>query len=251
MIASIQKAMRILSTVSDGGMTPTPLCVIAERTGINKATCSRIIGTLVSDGYLVKISASRGYTLGPAAYCLCCFGRYGGNLISVCHPFMQYLYNTLGHCAVLAVIEGSTKYLIDYIDDGSIFEQKKKIRKDDIYRTATGRAILSHMSRDETLAVWQKYGAPNTEEWPEIKTLNDLLDYRIDANSVVTTRMEHTSGEVSLGYAIAVMRDTRCVGALGIAVKTPKSEEKAFRERDEKSIIKHLMKVAPLISARL
>ena len=251
MIASIQKAMQILSTVSDGGTTPTPLYLIAERTGINKSTCSRIISTLVHDGYLVKISASRGYALGPAAYCLCRFGRYGHNLISVCHPFMQYLYNTLGRCVVLAVMEGNTKYLIDYIDDGSIFEQKQKIRKDDIYRTATGRVILGNMSREEILAIWGKYGAPTEAEWPEIKSLDDMISYRCSQNSVVTTRKENAKGSVDLGYAIAIMRATRCVGALGIAVMTKKSEEKSFRENEEKNIIKHLLKVAPLISARL
>ena len=250
MIASIQKAMQILSTVSDGGATPTPLYVIAERTGINKSTCSRIIGTLVHEGYLVKISPSRGYALGPAAYCLCRFGRYRSDLVAVCHPFMQYLYNTLGRCAVLAVIEGNTKYLIDYIDDGSIFEQTQKIRKDDIYRTATGRVILSNMSREEVTAIWQKYGAPSATEWPEIKCLDDLLCYRANTDRIVATRAEY-GGEISRGYATAILRGTRCVGALGIAVKTCAAEEKAFLEREEKNVIKHLLKVAPLISERL
>lgn len=252
MIASIQKAIKILTVIADSGTSPTPLWKISERADINKSTCSRIIDTLLHEGFLVKISASRGYVLGPAAYCLSRFGRYGSDLISTCRPVMQYLYNTLGHCVVLAVIEGSTKYIIDYIDDGRIFEQKQKIRRDDIYRTATGRAILENMSQEEITDIWKKYGPPSSKEWSEIKTLDELLHYRESAErGVVITRTEDKNRDVSRGYAIAITRGLRCVGALGIAVRIKSAEEKAFTEQEEKNIKQQLLKVSALVSKRL
>ena len=253
MIASIQKAIKILTVVADNGAEPTPLWKISERTDINKSTCSRIIDTLLHEGFLVKISASRGYVLGPAAYCLSRFGRYGSDLISTCRPIMQYLYNTLGHCVVLAVIEGSTKYVIDYIDDGRIFEQKQKIRKDDIYRTATGRAILRNMTDEELEAIWQKYGKPTDTEWAEIASFDDLLRYRDGANGdeILSTRTAYASGFASIGYAAPIFRNMRCVGAIGVAVKIAAAEEKTFAAKEEKSIKNLLAKGAAAISARL
>ena len=252
MVASIQKAIKILTVVADSNGTTTPLYKISEQTGINKPTCSRIVGTLVHEGFLVKISHSKGYVLGPAAYCLSRFGRYKSDLISTCRPIMQYLYNTLGHCVVLAVIEGNTKYLIDYIDDGTIFKQKQKIRKDDIYRTATGRAILKNMTKDEVVAVWQKYGKPSESEWAEIDSLDALLEYREKAEcKIFSTRSLLSCGSVSLGYAASISQGTKCVGAIGVAVKIRQSEEKAFAANDEKNIKEFLLKGASLISKKL
>lgn len=254
MIASIQKAIKILTAVADNSVEPMPLWKISEHTDINKPTCSRIIGTLLHEGFLVKISASRGYILGPAAYCLSRFGRYRSDLISICRPVMQYLYNMLGRCVVLAVIEGNTKYIIDYIDDGRIFEQKQKIRKDDIYRTATGRAILSNMTNEELQAVWEKYGKPTDVEWAKIETFGDLLRHRDCAsgsNTISTTRTTSEDGTVNIGYAAPIVRSTRCIGAIGIAVKLAAADEKAFIDEEEKNIKKLLAKGANTISARL
>ena len=253
MVASIQKAVKILNVIADNGAAPTPLWKIAEQTGINKPTCSRIIGTLKNEGFLIKISPSKGYILGPAAYCLSRFGRYGSDLISASRPIMTYLYKTLGQCVVLAVIEGGTKYVIDYIDDGQIFESKQKIRKDDIYRTATGRVILENMTDEEIGTIWQKYGKPSETEWNEIKTLDDLLEYRDKApkDAVVSTRMPITGGYISYGFAAPIRSGIKCAGALGIAVKIESSKEKSFIEQEENTIKNLLSKGASLISSRL
>ena len=253
MIASVQKAIKILTAVADNGATPTPLHKIAERTGVNKSTCSHIILTLLHEGFLVKVSASRGYILGPAAYCLSRFGRYGSDLISTCRPVMKYLYNTLGHCVVLAVIEGNTKYVIDYIDDGRIFKKKQIIHRDDIYRTATGRAILKNMTDEELTAIWQKYGKPSKKEWADVQTPEDLLRYRDSAadKEMIRTKTQDETDTVFFGYAAPLRRGSKCVGALGIAVSLTAAKEKAFLAEEENNIKTLLSKGAAILSARL
>ena len=168
-------------------------------------------------------------------------------------PEVARLYKTLGHCVVLAVIEGSTKYVIDYIDDGQIFESKQKIRKDDVYRTATGRVIIGNMTDEEISGIWQKYGKPSDIEWGEIKSLEDLVNYRDNAekNAVVSTRMPLKDELVSYGFAAPVRSGMKCVGAIGVAVKIEASKEKAFAEQEEKTIKDLLLKGASLISSRL
>ena len=252
MIASVQKAVRILTAVADAPTSPTPLCEIAERTGICKPTCSHLVSTLVHEGFLVKISASKGYILGPAAYCLSHDGRYGSDLISVCRPVMQYLHKALSYSVVLAVIEGGTKYLIDYIDDGQIFKQKRNIRKDDLYRTATGRAILGSLPAAELAAIWEKQGAPTGNTWPEITSFDQLLAYAAsDKPKTVSTREKHEDGSVILGYAQPLKRKEECVGAIGIAVKLSKEEEKSFLSQKEKNVKEILSRGAAVISKRL
>lgn len=241
MIKSIQKATKLLSILADNYEQPVPLSELSAKTNINKSTCSHIISTLESEGYATKISHSKGYILGPAAYSLSRFGKYKSQLSEVCKPIMQYLYCHSGYSVVLAIIEGGTKYLIDYIDDGRIFETKEKIKPDDIYRTATGRAILANLNSEKLDEIIQKYGYPTSEEWPEISSCGNLLKYisKIKKGSVFKSRICHKNNTVNLGYGAAIFNNIGCVGAIGVAVSIPSAEETSFEE-EEKKIIKLL-----------
>ena len=253
MIKSIQKATKLLSILADSYEQPVPLSELSTKANINKSTCSHIISTLESEGYATKISQSKGYMLGPAAYSLSRFGRYKSQLSEVCKPIMQYLYRHSGYSVVLAIIEGGTKYLIDYIDDGRIFETKEKIRPDDIYRTATGRAILANLNSQKLDEIIHKYGHPTSEEWPEISSYDNLLDYisKIKKDSIFKSRVFHKNkNTVNLGYGAAIFNNIGCVGAIGVAVCIPYSEETSFEE-EEKKIIKLLERGALEINRRL
>ncbi len=252
MIQSVQKAITILNILSSGEQSPVPLKTLAEKAGIPKPTCAHLIATLEAEGYAVKVSATKGYMLGPAAYCLSASGRYRHDFIALCRPVMQYLHKHLGHSIVLAVMEGNTKYIIDYIDDGKIFEQKRLIRKDDIYRTATGRVLLCNLPEEQMYAVYEKYGAPAAGEWDEARTFTGLLTER---ERILKTDMEQTRnishpGFIAAGYAMPLFDATRCVGALGVAVSIPEEEEQAFAEQEIK-IRKLLQKGAATITHRL
>ena len=166
MIKSIHKATALLSILADSKGEPVTLADLSVLSGINKSTCAHIISTLEADGYAVKISSSKGYIIGPAAYCLSRFGRYKDGLISVCRPFMKYLYSTTGYSVILAILEGDTKYIIDYIDDGRIFDTKTKIRIDDIYRTATGRVMLSNLTEDRLFSIYKNTVSPTAMNGP-------------------------------------------------------------------------------------
>lgn len=252
MIKSVQKATMLLSILADQYEQPVSLAELSERSGLNKSTCSHIMSTLENEGFAVKISHTRGYVLGPAAYCLSRFGRYKNSFISVCRPIMQYLHRNSGYSVVLAVIEGDTKYIIDYIDDGTIFETKTKIRKDDIYRTATGRAILMNLSEEQRNAIFKKYGKPSQSEWPEILHLLDVSSYTQQKcddvfKSCIVTNEDNT---VNLGYGTALFSGHSCVGAIGIAVNIPCEREKSFGEEENK-IIKLIERGAKEINRRL
>ena len=143
MIHSVQKAMHILSVLSDAKNQPVPLMDIAERTGYPKPTCAHLLETLCHDGYAVRVSQTKGYILGPALYCLTRYGRYEEELVSLCRPVMRWMERNSHATVVLSVIQSHHKFIIDYADaEQNLFSEHPKIRTDDIYRTATGRAII-------------------------------------------------------------------------------------------------------------
>lgn len=96
MIGSVQKAIKILNTISEGKNSPVSLSNISKLTGINKSTCLHIISTLAVEGFVKQISHTLGYVLGPAAYCLSKHGRYDNELVSVCHPLIRWLNKKTG-----------------------------------------------------------------------------------------------------------------------------------------------------------
>ena len=251
MIKSVHKAMAILSVLSDGNGEPMSLAAISERVGLNKSTCAHLIKTLEADGYAVKISSSRGYILGPAAYCLSRFGRYSKQLVSVARPIMKYLYQHSSATVVLAVLEANEKYILDYFDDDVMFHSGAKIIKDDIYRTATGRVLLSHMTKEEISKIIKKHGMPTANLWEEATDEESLLlaIERIRTSKVIKSR--GASGDtVSIGYGAPIFDSVGCVGAIGIAVRITPDEELEFAS-EEKKIEKLLVSGAKAISTKL
>jgi IclR family acetate operon transcriptional repressor len=252
MIKSVQKATRLLSILSESYESPVSLKELSEKADINKSTCSHIISTLESEGYVVKISHSKGYILGPAAYCLSRYGRYNNELISICQPIMQYLYKNLGYTVVLSVIEGDTKYIIDCIDDGTVFRKRAEIRKDEIYRTATGRAILCNLSKENIYQVYKKYGAPKKEDWDGITSFEELYaaTKNLRKSNYYKTRVLNPNGKkVHMGYGVPIYSNVGCIGAIGVAVNLSINEEKSFGDEDK--IIKLLERGANEIKRRI
>lgn len=251
MIGSVHKAMTILTVLADGGGEPLPLARIAERVGLPKPTCAHLIKTLETDGFLVKISPSKGYILGPAAYYLSRLDEYGKHLTTVARPVMRYLHLTLGYTVVLAVLEGKDKYILDYLDDGVIFSTESRMKKDDIYRTATGRVILSHLGAEQVKAVVDKHGLPRSAVWETATTFPSLMTAleKIKAASVTKTRTV-SEKRVDIGYGAPIFRAGGCVASLGIAVRATEEMEKDFAD-EEKKIKKLLVSGARLIGERL
>lgn len=253
MIKSLQKATRLLSILADSYDNPVPLSVLSYKAGINKSTCSHIIATLENEGYAIKISNSKGYILGPAAYCLSRFGKYKNELIAICHPIMQYIYSNLGYSVLLAVIESDTKYIIDYIDNGKIFKTKTIIHTDDIYRTATGQAILANLPTEKVHAVVKKYGLPSSNEWIETVSFKDLLNYisSLKKDSVFkSSSLDNANKNLCVGYGCPIFNSVGCVGALGIAVNIPADKETGT-PGDEDNIVKILKLGAKEANRRL
>ena len=252
MIASVQKSLKILNTISEGKNNPVSLSHISKITGINKSTCSHIISTLVSEGYVKQVSHTKGYVLGPAAYCLSRHLKYESEFVSICHPLICWLNKKTGYTTILAVVERGQKYTIDYIDTEKMLSEISEIMPDDVYRTATGRIIMANMDKFDIKEVFEKNGIPPEGHWDEVtsfETLEAKLS-EIDRNGIVQTYCVRDDGKIMLGYAASVFRYTKCVGALGVAVLCTKEEYEHFEEKE--SLIKqNIIKARTEIGRRL
>ena len=253
MIQSVQKAMKILSVIADAKNNSISLMDIAGKTGYPKATCSHLLETLCIGGYVTRVSHKEGYILGPALYNLTRYGRYEKDFVSLCRPVMRWMEQKSHVTVILSVIRSNQKFIIDYADtEQKLFEEHPNIRTDDIYRTATGRAILSHMNRDEIREFWNKYGTPPPGHWDEITSYETLLQAlnSIRQKMVVVSKGDKNIGEQKAnGYACPLFRRSNCIGAIGLALKLTEEDED-FRQR-EQELCRILIKGAKEIQRRL
>lgn len=237
MIHSVQKAMQILSVLSDEKNRPVPLMEIAEKTGFPKPTCSHILETLCFEGYAVRVSQAEGYILGPSTYHLTRYGRYAEDLVLLCRPVMRWMERKSHATVILSVIQSNQKFIIDYSDtEQNLFAEHPRIRIDDIYRTATGRAILAHMNREQLKAVWEKYGQPAPGHWNRVSTYDSLLDEleKIRKMDVVITEASQKDGsKIAAGYACPLFRRKVCIGAVGLAWTLPSADMQVSSETEE------------------
>lgn len=233
MIASVHKAMQILRVLSDGAGRPMPLSALTQQTGLPKPTCAHLVRTLMQDGYVEQVSRSAGYVLGPETYCLTRFGRYDNEWVALCRPVLRWLHRQTGEAIVLAVIRSEKKFIIDLIDPTQhILPNSADIRPDDIYRTATGRAILANLRPDEVSAIYARFGAPGAQ-WDNMESLDELqaAAASLPRRGVIVTEQPR-NGAIALGYGKAVHSATGCVGAVGVAAEVPPAERAQFAARD-------------------
>lgn len=223
MINSVIKATAILNVVSDNKNIPISLGEISKKTGFNKATCSHIVSTLLSENYLKRISHTEGYLIGPAAHCLSRFGKYEDELVDLCHPILKWLNKKTGFSTVLAIVAGGKKFIIDYIDPQKMLSVNNgSILPDDVYRTATGRAILFNMTRSQLIDFFKKVGAPCENHWAEVNTVDDILALakKRQKHDIVVT--ENFSEDIHYyGYGAPIYKNRECIGAIGLFADYP------------------------------
>ena len=141
----------------------------------------------------------------------------------------------------MAIMEKDSKYILHTIDNNHIYDTPARIRKDEIFRTATGRALLVNLPQSEVQKIFKQYGNHIEKDWPEVPNFDSFLKYvnTIDKHCVFKSRIQF-SGIANLGYGIPVFSLSHCIGAIGVAVKLPLEDEEIFIENEEQQIIKFL-----------
>lgn len=244
MIQVVQRTLNVLECLARGGEKPAALGEIAQATGLNPATCSRILKTLVSRDYAEQGGRRQGYQLGPMSYALAARGAYRKDLVASAEPFVRRLAHTTGETAIVAIVHQNTRYTICQAEGGQDVQVRDgAVLCDEVYPYATGRLLLAHMPAADLDAFVAHSGLPDAEIWPRAHTrhglLTELASLRTSA-TVVTTK-----GQI-VGLARPVSRAGRVVAALGLYLPASR-----FTGARREEIIQALAAAADAITASL
>jgi DNA-binding IclR family transcriptional regulator len=143
---------------------------ISDRTGLPKATVSRLTYTLTELGYLRYSENDGNYNFGPSlinvGYSL--LSRLGTRRLA--RPLMQALAEHSQGAVNLAVREGLYMvYLDTYRSSSNALIQLDVGSKLPLATSALGRAYLCALSADERAKLLEQIRLDDEENWPEVK----------------------------------------------------------------------------------
>jgi DNA-binding IclR family transcriptional regulator len=217
---ALAKALAVLESVAEDPGAEKGLGEIAANAGLNKATCAHILKTLVETGYAEQDAPRCGYRLGPMAYRLARGGPYRRDLALKADPFLAELARETGETAVLAALRGGTRLVLGVAEGNQGIQVRSDIlHHDDVYRTATGRVLLAHLSDEELASFVATKGLPGAA-WPGARTKAGLRKVlarvrrsgealnRREPGVVQVARPVREAGEVAaaIGLALPEMR---------------------------------------------
>ena len=207
-VSALARGLAVLRTLADADM-PLSNRELAERTGIPKATVSRLVATLQAAGFL-RVSADERYALGAAALHL-------GNAYLRSFDFRQQarlhlaeLAEAAGANVHLGVRDGLDIVLIDTLRPRSalILSRMDVGSRMAIATSSVGRAYLAALPPDQRLALMEELRAASGERWPQVQA-------RLEA-----ALAEHAR----TGYCSSFGEWHPDINALGFSLRGPRGE---------------------------
>lgn len=227
------RAFRVLETVA-GSSDPLGVGDIARLTGLDRATCYRMLRTIEQAGYIVRDSTTKGF-------------RPSRRIISLAKNLMgddesrMLVARTLKQ---ISQVTGETSHFSEIDGDSAVLTQRSKgaqlVAVDfqigeryPLHTTSVGKSILAH--QDET-ALSSYLNRPLTALTP--RTITDPAHLRKELQKIRETGIAYDHGELAEGMNCVAVPVHGAGGAVlaGISISGPDS-----RFTEEK--LKHLAKV--------
>lgn len=245
MIQSIIRAMNIIELLAENPnkeMTPSE---IADKLGIDHGTCSNIIKTLASRGYVQQSAPRKGYKFGYIFYKLTNSAIVNEDLTKIARPDVEDLGRKTNECAILSIIKNDTRIVLYHTTPNRTLIAKPNIDKS-IYATNTGRVIIAHYTPNHLEKFIIRNGMPSREEWPAIYESHDpSLEFRRQLYRIKELGYEiyrDSSGIAAI--AAPLWRDGHIAGSVGVYMPE-------IRFEDEDSVLQTILSTARSINEKL
>lgn len=168
-VSALARGLALLRTIGEAD-APLSHRELAERTGIPKATVSRLAATLQSAGFL-RLSPQERYALGPAVLQLGNAYLRGFDFRQQARRHLAELAEEAGANVHLAVRDGLDMLLIDTLRPRTalILSRMDVGSRMAIATSSMGRAYLAALPPEERQALLDELRAASGDAWPKVK----------------------------------------------------------------------------------
>ncbi len=239
MIQVLNRALDILELLSRNLDKEHALGEISRPLNLNSGTCSNIIKTMMSRGYIEK---KKGYILGRQAYYLTNNFSKEAEIIKCAVDPMKNLSNTLKESCVLSVLKNNSRRTLH----NETFVRELQANPGDeinVYETATGKLLLAYLDPADRNAFIETYGLPGAV-WEEADSEHALVAELQKINKAGYA-VHYTEANI-VGVAMPVYHKKQVVAGLGVYLP-----ENRYTETMKEEIFEQLEKTAKIISDRI
>jgi DNA-binding IclR family transcriptional regulator len=215
---TLSRGLDVLEALAraDGyGLGPS---AIGQRVGLDKATVTRLLRTLVGAGYVTQDETTRRYRIGGRILWLAHRVTASLDLRSVARPHLAALRDELGETVHLGVMDDVRIVYVDKLEAENSIQLVSAVGQTmPLHSTSLGKAMLAAVSDDERERIYTRMDfRPRTE-----RTICDLATFRQEIR--LTQRRGYSTDDrenepfgACVGAAI-VGADGRPAGAISIA----------------------------------
>ncbi|MBU8588994.1 IclR family transcriptional regulator [Priestia megaterium] len=235
-VQSVDRALAILGIVSQHNQIGiTDICKSLD---LNKTTVYRLLSTLMNNGYIEQVKGSNKYR--------CTFKLFEmGNkkiqdldLLEEAKPALEKLADLTKETVHLVVEEGTEIVYIHKVESTNTIRMHTWVgKKNPMYRTAVGKAILAFSDKEKAIDIWNKseivqntpYTITNIDDFLEQLVLVRKNGYAIDNEET----------EIGIRCVAAPILDfsKNVIGALSISIPTirfPENEIEVYGNQVKK-----------------
>lgn len=246
MVKVMDKTFAILEGIVQSSPRPSTPLELAERIGINHATCSRLLKGLLDSGYIIRHSRRQGYLPSPRILTLNNMAAFQEHLLSKARPEIDHCAAFLKNSVLIAQLYGGKRYVL-YHRNGNprVLIHLEKLCFDDIFRTATGLLLAAHLPDPERRKLFREQQELRAGFFNALRGEKDAMRYLdsvLEKDCVFCSKDD----ENQWIYAWPIYENGTFRAALGLSIPRPEYSASYHRK-----ICKTLKETAEKISAEL
>ena len=218
-VQSITRALSILDVLaeSEAGLT---LALLSKRVALPPSSTHRLLTTLQRRQFVRFDSPSKSWHVGVQAFVVGSAFAQSCDVVAMAKPYMRRLVERTGETVNLYVLKGGEAFCMAQVQSpqmiGSISRPGGGLA---MHRSASGKAILSNMPKDEITDILARYGMPRS-------TRNTIVSMKRLETELANTRARRYAiddEEFTLGLRCvsAPILDERAVAYAALSVAGP------------------------------
>lgn len=158
--SSVQSADRLFRILELLSLHPKGIALgeICTHCALPKATVSRMLSSLMTNGYAVQDPQSRKYRLTMRMFEIGSRVADSSNLLSSARPYLEALAQETGETVHLVTrIRDEVVYLYKEEGGSSVVRMASSVGlRNPMYCTGVGKSILAHLPEEEVRAIWRR-----------------------------------------------------------------------------------------------
>jgi DNA-binding IclR family transcriptional regulator len=155
-LSSVKNALRILTCFSMDE-PEKKISDISASLGLNKSTVSRTMATLASEGFVFKDPESKKYRLGLSILSLGGIVNSQMDIYRESQPVLNKIVQELGETAHISVLDNNEVIYLQKVECNHPVRFLTHVgRRNPLYCTSSGKALLAHAKEDVFNAVLEK-----------------------------------------------------------------------------------------------